>query len=549
MKSLLAVAAAACVAYAQSEAEVHQHFPIGTSGEFALYRRSALETAQRDQKLVASGVYKRSEGSLPATFNLRDGGFVTSVKYQTMFGCADYDALTAYADTLESTILKQTGQVQPPDSADIVSVNPYTIAACHFYPLGGLDCGYGSPLSTLVSAVEHFGLQDHNNVCISPWSDFLPYEFDGVVISDSLEARHWLVQNGAFLVKLQVPFDFDSFLTAQNHFTYDQPVDYDVFVPAAVRAFAVTGYDWTYKSNNTNLTGAWIIKGVGGTQWADNGYARIAAGQLGFLSGLTAETVGFKIRQTDDQIRCIRGARVTNWLFEMAAESLGFTPTVDTCDALRLGNIFAGLLPPYAIPFHDAAISVPGYGVEPFIDCSTRYDYNSTPFGTRQVSLDAYASLSKYAEGDGLIGPMLATGCTVKDVARFKIKLNSQCADEVTPSSGNIGREVSLIGFSVANAASDAAFCNSDLSTFRLDALGVLRTQSRYVSTYTVEGQTYLTIQIGSPVKFSWDRVNGQLKLVDPKDPNADMCVKIFLSYLVVAPCSSAGSAPSFQML
>jgi hypothetical protein len=68
-----------------------------------------------------------------------------------------------------------------------------------FNLLSVLDCGLGNPISYFVSAIEHFGVQDVYNFCNSPWSEYLPYEFDGVVISDVTEARQWLVVLSLFV--------------------------------------------------------------------------------------------------------------------------------------------------------------------------------------------------------------------------------------------------------------------------------------------------------------------------------------------------------------
>jgi hypothetical protein len=150
-------------------------------------------------------------------------------------------------------------------------------------------------------------------------------------------------------------------------------------------------------------------------------------------------------------------------------------------------------------------------------------------------------------QGKGTFAPLLEIGCTFKIVATFKIKRNNQCADELM---GRTVRRISLIGFSTVNAVSDAAFCGSSLSDFTLDAYGNLRTQSRYVSTFAEGGTTFLTIQIGSPLKFVWDRAAMQLKVIDSKNPSANLCVSASNAFLVVLPCSSvASNAISYQML
>jgi hypothetical protein len=123
----------------------------------------------------------------------------------------------------------------------------------------------------------------------------------------------------AFFVRVQLPADFETMMTSEFNFTYDRPLDFDTFIPASVGSFSVIGYDWSYRSRFTNLAGAWIVKGVKGTGWADNGFARIAVGQLGILNGVNAETVAFKIRKAPVDLICIRGAKVSDfrwdWLF------------------------------------------------------------------------------------------------------------------------------------------------------------------------------------------------------------------------------------------
>ena len=238
---------------------------------------------------------------LPARFDLRDWGWVSSVKNQGDMGsCWTFGSCGA----LESALIKATG-IEYDFSENNMQDNPLAFSK------------YG------ISGVNEGGWQEFALEYILSWFGPFPTEYDSydelgklspVILTD--ENIH--IQD-AILVKQRANFtDNDAFKKAlikygSIHITYDPYGDapyynentfaqYQNISTEQAHAISLVGWDDNFSASNFLITppgdGAWIIKNNWGDDWGDNGYDYISYYDTSILAYI--HNVGFVIENTED---------------------------------------------------------------------------------------------------------------------------------------------------------------------------------------------------------------------------------------------------------
>ena len=268
---------------------------------------------------------------------------------------------------------------------------------------------------------------------------------------------------------------------------------------------ACTGFDWNYRSKNTNLTGAWICKNSFGRNWGNDGYFKIGVGQLGIMGGVFGDAVG--IEAIRDQTYCIRGTKVMDPIDRFP---------IDLCDLVRA----VGLTPTatFVRSYMEAAVSVRGAGVEPFVDCSRAFR------PTAPVNIYAYRGLVDFFTRYGILAPFLSAGCVWKSAVEFRFKTsfpngNQVCANRLTSPAGQ-PRDRWPIGFQAGDSDADAAYCASEHSKFALRMDGLLAFQGRFVYVQNIDGVDRVSLYRWSDTKFVFN--GDQVMLKDQLDKCLD---------------------------
>ena len=294
---------------------------------------------------------------------------------------------------------------------------------------------------------------------------------------------------------------------------------------------ACTGFDWNYRSKNTNLTGAWICK----NSWGNGGYFKIAVGQLGIMGGILGDAVGVIVR--DDAKQCVRGAQVPNPA-SMPSGPPGydsFPATIDACDALRFGhrNLVNGI-DGLAKRYYDAALSTPGFGIAPHMECPAGSSYARD--NSIEMRTFAFRGLLAFFSGRGVLAPLMSTGCRVRFTNSFRLFTSSRlsCADEL-PRVSFLRADTTPVGMAPSGTVETAAYCRSAFSVFTLDFDGVLRFQGTVVGSTDVDGfGRLLSLGPSSARRFSLTPTHIQDRA------NSSSCLLADEGrYLRMGPCSS----------
>ena len=510
---------------------------MATGLQMPRLKKSLVKRSSR--KLAIAGEQQaRTSGanSLPSYFNLADQGYITSVKDQGWCGsCTAFAGVAA----IEGSILKQTNHTINTTALD------YSEASFFYCATRATDtianCDMGAYSWTVAAALEHIGVQRESQYrytvtfpgCI-PQHDYENLEFTSHMLGTPLELRQWLQTNGPVYAAIQIPADFYSRISPKNNFTYDASDDlihdYGGML-AGLHAVTIVGYDWDYVSPNTGLHGRWLAKNSWSKDWGDNGYFKIAVGQLGSVSGMFGETIGFKVKPREDNL-CIYGT--------MRPDPEIANKTIDLCDAVRVGHT---KLPDSeaAIAFYDLALSVTGKGIEPFVDCSRRTDFSKLL--PAYYSTLAYRGMRIFGNKHGILEPLIYAGCRRKPLSVFRLKSGTRCADALVVNSATwLPKGIRLIGYEVPDTVADSVYCTHRTSIFTLNHDGTFYFQNRAVGEFVNGNTRYVTLVPSSPLRYE---LSGQRVKVRGRDH----CIGIVGDRLTFMPCAqvSGSRLPTFS--
>ena len=238
---------------------------------------------------------------LPARFDLRDWGWVSSVKDQGDMGaCWTFGACGA----LESALLKATG-IEYDFSENNMQDNVLI-----YSKYGALEAYEG-------------GWQDWSLAYILSWFGVFPTEYDtydqlGKLSPILITNRNIHVQDAILIKECENFTDNDAFKKAimkygSIHITYDgyqeapyynkeTSAQYQNVSTDQTHAVSLVGWDDNYPASNFLITppgdGAWIIKNSWNTNWGDNGFDYISYYDTSILK--YKYSVGFIIENTEN---------------------------------------------------------------------------------------------------------------------------------------------------------------------------------------------------------------------------------------------------------
>ena len=428
---------------------------------------TAAQKATQDSPLA-----KRSGGI--QYYNLAENGWVTEVKDQ---GSCAGDVAFALVATIESSMHRQRNiKVSPSNQLDF---SEKTLIGCDMPWAYYGDCDSGLDPYQAYAAVEQIGLQLETD---NPWSEeecvHFNYKYDEARIQFRLlstydQIKAWMRNSGPVIGIIQYPENFEELANnPSTNYTYDSP-------PVSILGHMMvscTGFDWNYRSvYYTDRIGAWICKASYGAGWGNKGYFRIGVGQLGIMGGALGDSIGVVIQDTMKQ--CIRGKSVQD-IYDPSTE-------IDLCDAVRIGHI--NWYDNLAKDYYKLALGTPGFGIEPYINCSSSTSVNADFYSPFMAHISR--GLLTFISGRGILNPFFFAGCTAKAVSTFRLISSNVCADEYPRPS-----DFPFSNWPVGFGQVDAAYCASDFSVFTLNLDGVLQFQSQVIGLTTVKGVSYASV-------------------------------------------------------
>lgn len=232
--------------------------------------------------------------NLPSKYDLRDDGFVTSVKNQNPYGCCWAFATLA---SLESNILKRYGDKVDLSESHLVHYSNYTnpnddefnnteydeagdgeesgATTDLFLMVGGNGIKSGHALSKWKGAAPEskykYSSARSQKFTKKPYADNI-YELDEMFVTSGAQEKRikaMILKYGAALI---------SYAHIDAYYNPSTAAHYSPKVCEANHAVAIVGWDDSYKKENFNKNhrpqndGAWIVKNSWGTGWGKNGY-------------------------------------------------------------------------------------------------------------------------------------------------------------------------------------------------------------------------------------------------------------------------------------
>lgn len=488
----------------------------------SMMAKASLLLAQQSEAQMAQNPGQYVD--IPDSFDLRGLNVITDVRDQGSCGsCTAFASVAA----MEGSYLLQTGQHTPlPNGKDRVDFSEAYQYFCATAAVSTTNCNTGAWSEDVMSAVAHFGVQNETQFPYFPPVDscrtrskFETHEFNMHFMREFQEVKRWIMTKGPLYTTLLLSADFQSIIYFSPDATYDSGTTPYII---GAHAVAIVGWDWNYVSPYTGLRGRWLCKNSWGKYFGNQGYFYLAVGQLGILSGMAGETIGFELKSVEETY-CVRGT--------LRRDPFNPKVNIDLCDALRLGNLNLRDAP-RALKYFDLAMSVRGRGVEPYIECTGRPDYTKiAPF---EFFFNSYRGVRTFVKTDGILEPLLKTGCRLKPKAQFRLKSGDQCAvqrRERTPSW--LPRSQSLVGYPIPDAALDAVYCSHRSSLFILGHSGALKFLNRRVGAFMYGNEWFLTLDNDSTVKFEiW---SGRVRVVGTNN-----CIGKDGDFLKLISCAAA---------
>ena len=391
------------------------HVPVLTHLETIGYKspadveaalKAALELAKDEE---AAFVKRSAVSTTPRYFNLAEEGYDTPVKNQ-----GDCNAGVAFAAiaAVEGSILKQY-DIKYKESGKL-DLSEASLFHCAMASIQQTDCFRGSEPWQALAALEHMGVQaeaafpynEEYRFCARQSVVHQEFRLSFQVIRTPTQARQWMLTRGPVMVSMFR--GEDSMINAANNYTYDSPFGGRSW---QLHAVSCTGFDWNYKSPNTNLTGAWICKNSYGTTFGNKGYFRVAVGQLAMFGGNVGDAVGIVVSK--DIPQCVRGNTVAD------PHDGSF---IDSCDAVRLGHeaAVAQFDGAKARRYYQLALSVVGMGIEPLINCTPSFPFRGSTYPVELATYITRGTLNFFSNR-AILAPLVSAGCQLRPAAQFLI--------------------------------------------------------------------------------------------------------------------------------
>ena len=243
-------------------------------------------------------------GSLPSKFDLRDYGYVTSIKDQASGGnCWAFAILSA----LESNILKANGKTY-----DFSEENMKNLMA-YYSDYGWLY--YGIKVTPNDGGIDNMAI-GYLVSWLGPISEDLDSYDDYSGISAALNSSLVHVQNVYFIPARENYLDNDKIKSAiVNYGVVSTSMYYSSYyltgnsyyysgTPGSNHAVSIVGWDDNYSASNFGYyshpagNGAWIVKNSWGESWGDDGYFYVSYYDTAFACVGTQDTYVFILNDT-----------------------------------------------------------------------------------------------------------------------------------------------------------------------------------------------------------------------------------------------------------
>jgi C1A family cysteine protease len=236
---------------------------VPTGEEPSLQDREQI--ARMNLEVLRSAMAKGETFGYPASYDLRDGGFVTSIKDQSSCGsCVAFGAVA----TVETTY--QVQKNQPNSTIDLSEAQLFYCYAS----VDGYGCGTGWWVDPALEAFK-IGISDESCFPYTPgdqacatcsdWQSRAMKISGYHTIYSASEMKEWLSTKGALVACFSVYSDFYYYSSGVYRYVSG---DFQ-----GGHCVSIVGYDDT--------EGCWICKNSWGEGWGESGYFRIGYGECG----------------------------------------------------------------------------------------------------------------------------------------------------------------------------------------------------------------------------------------------------------------------------
>lgn len=252
-----------------------------------------------------------TQAALPSTYDSRDYGYITDVKYQGNGGnCWAYSTMSMLetsgivkgleskdtADYSEAHLTWFTGRGLAQDTNDSAYGDGYNLEEPFYY--GG---NWKRAAGTLarwsgVAAESEFPADPRNISSMGNYDESDRYDTSAGVVLESAQKlesaddiKQWIIENGSATAAFYYSDDYFN----DDEYAYCCPENYSIN-----HMITVVGWDDNFSAENfrnvPSADGAWICKNSWGTNWGDDGYFMISYYDVTFC-----QTAGFTSRTTD----------------------------------------------------------------------------------------------------------------------------------------------------------------------------------------------------------------------------------------------------------